>query len=164
MRTPEQVTLAFYDHASLWTGSDDDAGHTTDGGRVFGITRRRYVECDRYKCPVVVVIYPDDRAQVEALANEYAALSSGFAELQDEPWTLPAMRMRQALRALANPRPPKPDEPTGLGAVVEAINDNYFVRVNGDEMGWARSGKNADACLYVWADIAAVRVLSEGVA
>lgn len=53
----------------------------------------------------LVVIDPESREQVERLAKAYGELSSGFAELLDEPWTMPAMRMRQALREFADPKP-----------------------------------------------------------
>jgi len=60
----------------------------------------------------------------------------------------------------AEPTPPKPEEPNGLGAVVEAINDNHFVRVG--SAGWVHvddcAGEPCD-----WRDIAVIRVLSEGV-
>lgn len=66
---------------------------------------------------------------------------------------------RRALSEFANPQPPRPEEPKGLGAVVEAINDNHFVRVG--SAGWVHvDDHGGNACN--WEDIAAVRVLSEG--
>jgi hypothetical protein len=57
----------------------------------------------------VVVIDPEDREQVERLC-------SGLLDIH---WYGNADAMQVALRKFANPTPPKPDEPTGLGAVVE---------------------------------------------
>lgn len=62
-----------------------------------------------------------------------------------------------ALRELANPTPPKPEEPTGLGAVVEDATgirwvrscDRWLHQIHG--YGWT------------WDQVSAVRVLSEGV-
>lgn len=60
-----------------------------------------------------------------------------------------------------NPTPPKPDEPTGLGAVVESARGKKYVRA-GD--GWL-----PETVLGMfrnpidWDEISAVRVLSEGV-
>lgn len=66
----------------------------------------------------LVVIDPEDREQVERLAKCYREVH-GEAELTDEPWSAPGLRMQAALREFASPTPTKPDEPTGLGAVVE---------------------------------------------
>lgn len=57
----------------------------------------------------------------------------------------------------------KPDEPTGLGAVVEAINDNHFVRESTGDHPWRRVSDVDGEYLCQWADIDAVKVLSEGV-
>lgn len=79
-----------------------------------------------------------------------------------------ADQLQAALREFANPTPPRPDEPTGLGAVVEDEDGDEWIRVGGPRDGlprpWAGRGNVAD--LRDWhryADIAAVRVLSEGV-
>lgn len=71
-----------------------------------------------------------------------------------------------ALREFANPTPPKPDEPKGLGAVVEASCVCYaetksFVRnANQDpDDPWL-----AGCGWHAWSDLDAVKVLSEGVA
>ena len=154
--TPEKVTAVFYDHASLWTGTDDDAGHTTDGGRVFGITRRRYVECDHYKCPAVVVVDPEDREQVGRLTALFFGLNCASS--------IDADAMQAALRTLASPPDPKPEEPLGLGAVVEDDEGIQWVRLIHDHHGphpWKPYGSRDKR--YAYADIAAVKVLSEGV-
>lgn len=59
-------------------------------------------------------------------------------------------------------KPPQPDEPTGLGAVVE-VEGKRIVRVDDDESLWL----DDDGCWHNWAYITAcgpVTVLSEGVA
>lgn len=157
MSTPFKVTTTFWDHATLWSEDDSDAGHSTDGGRVYGITRWRYVECDHYGCKPVAVIAYDDREQVGLLVDAYVRnmpAKSGSGG--------PVLTMQAALREFANPTPPKPDEPTGLGAVVETETGERYVR-------------RSDACKPVWVhatgstfplhwkSLAAVKVLSEGV-
>lgn len=119
----------------------------------------------------LAVIDPEDREQVEALIAAYVrrgtALGYSMPSRQDAD-RLDAMQA--ALREFADPKPPKPDEPLGLGAVVVDSNDVTFVRagrlspdgfhlhdcwraVDGPIVGdWKR-----------WDRIDAVRVLSEGV-
>lgn len=153
--TPHEVTAQWWDHATLWNADDPsllDAGHTTDGGRVFGITRTRYTECDHYGCEPVAVIAYKDRGAVERLGQ---ALYNASSRVQDEVDCI-----ADALREFANPKPPKPEEPTGLGAVVEDTEGEQWVRFRAATGWWWRDvlGKN---CRY--ADLPAVRVLSEGV-
>lgn len=87
-------------------------------------------------------------------------------------------RLRECLRR--NPAPvqlrefakPKPDEPTGLGAVVEDAEGVKWVRLGrpGDDptaddwrrAGWT-SGDESERVWHFYADIDAVKVLSEGV-
>ena len=57
----------------------------------------------------------------------------------------------------AQTKPPKPAEPTGLGAVVEDASGKRFVRYDGD-WPWLDGTANLQ-----WQHINAVRVLSEGV-
>ena len=76
-----------------------------------------------------------------------------------------------ALREFADPKPPKPEEPTGLGAVVEDAAGTVWVRVAADDdpgndtlracasPPWRHRGLTAKW----WAHLDAVRVLSEGV-
>ncbi len=111
----------------------------------------------------LVVIDAEDREQVERLAmllvREKATLSdrgvwhSGLAA---------------ALREFASPTPPKPDEPLGLGAVVEDTKGEKWIRVNIEAdlpRPWAAQG-NVGGNMSGWcayADIKVVRVLSQGV-
>ena len=106
-----------------------------------------------YVTPVrpLVVIDPEDREQVERLYDLYASAPSDVGLRGHE-------FLAHALREFANPKPPKPDEPTGLGAVVEDAEGYQWVRAHGC---WYRD--NAWAGDADYADIAAVRVLSEGV-
>lgn len=58
-------------------------------------------------------------------------------------------------------RPPKPDEPTGLGAVVEDEGRRW---VHFGNACWIKTVPNANTHMKIWADFTpAVRVLSEGV-
>jgi hypothetical protein len=99
----------------------------------------------------VIVIDPEDREQVKRLisAIPYAALRADVVE-----------RTQAALRELANPRPPKPDEPTGLGAVVEDSNGERFVR---SDVVTCNPWRGPDGYPHEYDRIDAVRLLSEGV-
>lgn len=106
----------------------------------------------------LVMIDPEDREQVERLT---AAL---FSEIGgDWPDGHTANEVQAALREFASPTPPKPDEPTGLGAVVEAIYNNHFVRAQSGDAPWVRVADDGDARSCSWGEIAVVRVLSPGV-
>lgn len=72
---------------------------------------------------------------------------------------------REALREYANPKPPKPDEPKGLGAVVKDSEGEKWVRVMvyGREP-WAHNGNVGDFRAWrSYDDIDVVEKLSEGV-
>lgn len=165
MSTPYRVTPEFWDHATLWTDDEHDAGHATDGGRVFGVTRTRYAECDDYGCLKVAVINPENRPQVERLAREFFFASPSFARMPGEVsqsvidglWN---DSMAAALRRLITP--PKFDEPTGLGAVVEDADGSKWTLCRIDNAGgWVRFDGKGFWRMY--ADLDVVRVLSEGV-
>jgi hypothetical protein len=75
----------------------------------------------------LVVIDPEDREQVERLDDIYQRaldLALPFHSLADV--------MQAAVREFANPTPPKPDEPMGLGAVVEDEAGTHWVRADRD--------------------------------
>jgi len=101
----------------------------------------------------LVVIDPEDRAQVERLCGLFLKGNDGTA-IGD------ANDLQAALREFANPSPPKPAEPTGLGAVVENSDGGRWVRtdVAVDRPWWRYPGITSG-----WAQVDAVRVLSEGV-
>lgn len=101
-----------------------------------------------------VVIDPEDSGQVNRLVGLLA--ERGWIATQSHG-------LRDALRELA--KPPKPAEPTGLGAVVEDANGSQYVRLaTKDDAPWHLQpegpiGFNA----HPYHEIDAVRVLSEGV-
>jgi hypothetical protein len=77
-----------------------------------------------------------------------------------------AARLSAAFRATIIP--PKPPEPTGLGAVVEDAKGFVYVRGYTDDVHthpWHVIDPSANACMAWWKydNIAAVKVLSEGV-
>jgi hypothetical protein len=110
----------------------------------------------------VVVIDPEDAEQVGRLAG---ILHDFDAHLADDPHRESAWisLTRDALRVFANPTPPKPVEPTGLGAVVEDAEGLLWVRAGTYHQGrgrdWHLLGDTDYEC---WADVNAVRVLSDG--
>ena len=122
------------------------------GEHVYAETEIR--EKARHLYTPVVVIDPEDREQVERLDSAYQnALDSapqylGVADV-----------MQTALRSLISP--PRPVEPTGLGAVVEDITEKWVAGpgVPGGRRWEPECG--GEPRRYV--DIAAVKVLSEGV-
>lgn len=102
----------------------------------------------------LVVIDPEDREAVERL----------LGVMKERDWTgiddeAPA-DMQAALREYANPNPPKPDEPQGLGAVVEDEDGERWVRSHPEPTPWTRPHLSGT---YAYANIAAARVLSPGV-
>lgn len=115
----------------------------------------------------LVVIDPEDREQVERLTADYDAAVIRMNNDPDPRDVTPAQRataMQAALRSLIVP--PKPDEPTGLGAVVEDADGDRWVRVETAEPGdpcWFFNAREEDAACCHYSDIAAVKVLSEGV-
>lgn len=113
------------------------------------------LSCGKYR--PLVVIDPEDREQVARLANAitmemYAGDSVAAGDVA------------AALREFANPTPPKPEEPTGLGAVVEDAEGLHWVRIQTlYSSPWVRRGTVITGGLHKWSDINAVKVLSEGV-
>lgn len=104
-----------------------------------------------------VVIDPEDREQVERLVESWYAAS--------DPTRGRTSQMQAALRELANPQPPKPDEPQGLGAVVEDADGERWVRWSlgewPDRAPWRADGPKPDHRRYDC--VSAVRILSPGV-
>lgn len=106
----------------------------------------------------LVVLDPEDREQVHRLADLLCA--STFGLNADD------MVMAEVLREFANPTPLTPDEPTGLGAVVE---NQWGTRYVCDFVGRWYGPSNAtgpDSDVYGYWDYShtqAIRVLSEGV-
>lgn len=102
----------------------------------------------------LVVIDPEDREQVERLVR---ACPDDWCFEQDEATVIDCTEsMQDALRSLKEP--PKPEEPTGLGAVVEDAAGQRWTRVDGYYCHWS-DGREFKS----WGNVNAVRVLSEGV-
>lgn len=101
----------------------------------------------------LVVIDPEDREQVERFT--YLFLEHHWGS-EGQTHTDAA---RAALREFADPRPPKPDEPKGLGSWVEDEDGVHYVR--GDEHSvdpWL-SFKNGLPYRDHWANIKVAKVL-----
>ena len=109
----------------------------------------------------VALVDVEDREQVERLID---AINT-YAHTDCESGSCRIDQTQAALRDYANPTP-KPDEPTGLGAVVEGAKGQRWIRVepDGGRAKWMLSDapSNADP-RYVWSAVNAVKVLSEGV-
>lgn len=103
----------------------------------------------------LVVIDPEDREQVERLAEAFWANWSGCDGSR-------SIGLQAALREFANPKPPRPDEPLGLGAVVEDEGGKRWVRTRADHHApaWLEP---LGPSRHHYTEIAVVRVLSEGI-
>jgi hypothetical protein len=103
----------------------------------------------------LAVIDPEDREQVERLEKALEVVAvRGF---------MPG-GVQAALREFANPTPPKPDEPAGVGAVVRSSHSGAtYVRVCTDPWAWVMLGGREIQGVR-WSDIPTdLTVLSEGV-
>ena len=110
----------------------------------------------------LVVIDPENREQVERLVGLIDRHEEATAnDPGDDVHTWEVAAMQAALREFANPAPPKPEEPKGLGAVVEDAEGRRWVRFNSAESS-RRRWTDGTGDLQ-WSQVAAVRVLSEGV-
>lgn len=106
----------------------------------------------------LVVIDPEDREQVERLYRTYASIEPN-GQMRGSDF------MQAALREFANPKPPKPEEPQGQGAVVEDEDGaRWLRRIEGGRNPWMFYDKAAKSTTARdWPEITAVRVLSPGV-
>lgn len=106
----------------------------------------------------LVVIDPEDSDDRERLLTLLQGMS--FAAHACGALTC----LHAALREFANPTPPKPEEPTGLGAVVEDSEGRRYVRCDwSPDSRWHCSDDDTGNYDDLWRDIKATRVLSEGV-
>lgn len=110
----------------------------------------------------LVVIDPGDREQVERLTKALveAAHADGNFIVSDNG--IHGDTTARALREFAQPTPPKPDEPLGLGAVVEDADGDFWVYAglrDDDDKRWWRHAWNKRK----YDAINVVRVLSEGI-
>lgn len=101
----------------------------------------------------LVVIDPEDEDAAFRLIDLYF---SGGAD------RLNARAMQAALREFADPKPSKPEEPTGLGAVVEDANGLLWMRgKSSSHLVWI--DPTADFDNRHWGQIDAVKVLGDGI-
>ena len=121
-----------------------------------------------HHCKAVVVIDPEDREQVERLIRLFQVEQFGGQYGSHSLDETSISNMQAAIREFANPEPPKPDEPLGLGAVVRAPwNDHVdlWLRTTGDRPGSDHVWQNqrANNIWRTWADFpSSVEVLSSG--
>lgn len=99
----------------------------------------------------LVVIDPEDAEQIKRLVTLFNQTGTPLGKVFNERLTI-------ALREFANPTPPKPEEPTGLGAVVEDDKGRRWTNTH-EVLAW----RPQDGRPRRYTDISAVRVLSEGV-
>ena len=107
----------------------------------------------------LVAIDPEDREAVERLLARFCdAVDRSDVPAHPQGWSVNAMQA--ALREFANPKPPRPEEPTGLGAVVEDEEGERWVRSHPGVNAWTRPHLSGT---YAYEQIAAAQVLSDGV-
>ena len=102
----------------------------------------------------LVVIDPENAEAVERLVDLYWSVRKGDRTR--------ISAMQAALREFADPKPPKPEEPTGLGAVVEDADGNEWTRFTRVKHGCAWVRQTPEATYLSYREISAVRVLSPG--
>lgn len=122
-----------------------------------------YSHSDLTSVRPLVVIDPEDREQVTRLWIEFA--KDLLAHSGDEEWD-GISAMQRALREFADPKPPKPEEPLGLGAVVEDSAGVHWVsaqREDDTDPCWYGLLPDEGMTVAHYSDIDAVTVLSEGV-
>lgn len=143
------------DVAVIATRSSEAAVAVRDAVRGHWVTSDGYWRDDWVtEVRPVVVIDPESHRDTSRLCAVMRA--QGWSGIGDDA----PDDMRDVLREYAQTTHSRVDEPTGLGAVVEAIYDNQFVHIGGGL--WQRVGDGTDKpCAF--GEIAAVRVLSEGV-
>ena len=108
--------------------------------------------------PVAVIAY-EDREQVERLVEELCEGQWGHRWGDEQ-----VDKMQAALREFAAPTP-RIEEPTGLGAVVETVHGELYVRdkTTTTVAHWKRARGEERGQRHRWSDLSVVRVLSEGV-
>ena len=104
----------------------------------------------------LVVLDPED---IDTTPQETIPYLIRALRASDSDGYGPTLRML-ADQIEAQTRPPKPEEPTGLGAVVEDTEGERWVRLDSDMYPWFAQGSRD---FSAWEHIDAVRVLSEGV-
>ncbi|HKY57625.1 MAG TPA: hypothetical protein VJL80_06275 [Aeromicrobium sp.] len=116
----------------------------------------------------LLVIDPRDREQVERLADlmwSLGLLGIGVGDGRSAS-AAEVTLLQKAFGEFANPKPPKPDEPKGLGAVVEDADGNKWISHRASsthQQPWMKH-MFGNQEWSDWSDVPAVRVLSEGVA
>ena len=98
----------------------------------------------------LVVIDPEDREQAERLRQTMSLLGYERGDCAED--------LQAVIRAMI--APPKPDEPTGLGAVVEDAVGEWWVQFTSKTGKWWRNHQGVNRR---WSDLNAAKVLSEGV-
>lgn len=113
--------------------------------------------------PEYVVIDAEDREQAERLAKALVEAAFKHGNLPVAHNGIHGDTVQAALREFANPKPPRIDEPAGLGAVAEDAEGRRWVYCGPGKYPWARCVGGYDGDWSNWESIDAVRVLSEGV-
>lgn len=127
------VTLTKADDASGLPSVTHIAMRDNTGSWASGTTLGRRIGNDKiHEARRLVVIDPEDREQVERLADLYG-------------YDLSTAALIDALREFASPTPPKPEEPTAGGSQVREADGTIWTRVEGQpDKPWVYGQSDAD--------------------
>lgn len=135
-------------------------GGTSDGQARWSLPDHTEVWSSVTSAHPLVVIDPAGSAE-DLDRLRYMLIYSGWVPTKD------ADALDDILREFANLTPPKPDEPLGLGAVVEDADGIKWLRMTGlphtANTPWASGNKDLVRYDRAYADIDVVKVLSPGV-
>ena len=144
-------------------GAGIPLGARTEDGPVWMLHHGGHVTDDNAETVrPLVVIDPEDREQVKRFAAAYVQTFAAGSHLDPIAVTKCADQMQAALREFAQPVPVKPDEPTGLGAVVELVDGRCAVRTFQPVQPWSHF-MGGLPFLDCWSELDVVKILSEGV-
>lgn len=110
----------------------------------------------------LALIDPEDRAQVEQLASRLRLNGGGhpYATMSAQAAVDDADALQAALRMnIAQPTPP---EPTGIGAVVEDAEGQWWTRVRNDDEACAWQRVDGPMVQTTWGLVGAVLVIAQG--
>lgn len=150
---PGDVAVCTLDDITVYAVHSNPAN-----GRHWVTPEGERVRIDEGDLSPLVVIDPENAAEVERFARAYVAAA------KSAPWNARRAKvireLQIALREFAEPKPPKPDEPKGKGALAVDLRGRVWVR---SDKGWTNLDADGDFLNWTtWELIDAVEVIREG--
>lgn len=134
---------------AMLSGLDGDEVMAFRQDRQWATQSHLYLNDWQVKARPLVVIDPEDREAVERLTGLYLDVEGSATDV-----------MQAALREFADPTPPRPDEPTGLGAVVEDEDGSILTRIS---LEGGRDWVTIHGTAFEWSEIDVARIVGSGV-